>query len=102
MTSRSGRSATLEMRTVRIFTPHSARGKQRGTETRTCSDRRSRKASLDNAVRRLNFTDPMSKLDPLRQAVAVSPENVPLLLLLAHACLDEWSLEEGRALYEKV
>src|SRR4051812_44714105 len=44
----------------------------------------------------------MSKLDPLRQAVAVSPENVPLLLLLAHACLDEWSLDEGRVLYEKV
>ena len=30
-----------------------------------------------------------------RQAVAVSPDNVPLLLLLAHACLDEWSLDEA-------
>jgi SpoVK/Ycf46/Vps4 family AAA+-type ATPase len=44
----------------------------------------------------------MSKLDPLRQAVAVSPENVPLLLLLAHACLDEWSLDEARSLFERV
>jgi AAA+ superfamily predicted ATPase len=44
----------------------------------------------------------MSKLDPLRQAVAVSPENVPLLLLLAQACLDEWSLDEARGAFERV
>ena len=44
----------------------------------------------------------MSKLDPLRQAVAVSPDNVPLLLLLAHACLDEWSLDEARSVFERV
>ncbi len=44
----------------------------------------------------------MSKLDPLRQAVAVSPENVPLLLLLAQSCLDEWSIDEARALFERV
>src|SRR5436190_6323717 len=44
----------------------------------------------------------MSKLDPLRQAVAVSPENVPLLLLLAQACLDEWSLDEARSVFERV
>ncbi|MHA3773588.1 AAA family ATPase [Verrucomicrobiota bacterium sgz303538] len=44
----------------------------------------------------------MSKLDPLRQAVAVSPTNVPLLLLLAQACLEEWSLEEARGAYEKI
>src|SRR5580698_4613414 len=44
----------------------------------------------------------MSKLDPLRQAVAVSPDNVPLLLLLAHACLDEWSLDEARSIFERV
>ncbi len=43
-----------------------------------------------------------SKLDPLRQAVAVSPDNVPLLLLLAQACLDEWSLDEARPLFERV
>ena len=44
----------------------------------------------------------MSKLDPLRQAVAVSPDNIPLLLLLAQACLDEWSLDEARSIYERV
>jgi transitional endoplasmic reticulum ATPase len=44
----------------------------------------------------------MSKLDPLRQAVAVSPDNVPLLLLLAQASLDEWSLDEARVVFERV
>ncbi len=44
----------------------------------------------------------MSKLDPLRQAVAVSPDNIPLLLLLAQACLDEWSLDEARSIFERV
>jgi len=44
----------------------------------------------------------MSKLDPLRQAVAVSPDNLPLLMLLAQACLDEWSLEEARSIFERV
>ncbi len=44
----------------------------------------------------------MSKLDPLRQAVAVSPDNLPLLLLLAQACLDEWSLDEARSIFERV
>lgn len=44
----------------------------------------------------------MSKLDPLRQALAVSPNNVPLLLLLAQGCLEEWSFDEARALFERV
>ena len=44
----------------------------------------------------------MSRLDPLRQAVAVSPENLPLLLLLAQSCLDEWSLDEARGVFERV
>lgn len=44
----------------------------------------------------------MSKLEPLRQAIAVSPDNIPLLLLFAQACLDEWSLEEGREAFEKI
>lgn len=44
----------------------------------------------------------MSKLDPLRQAVAVSPDNIPLLLLLAQSCLDEWSLDEARSVFERV
>src|SRR5271170_5113103 len=44
----------------------------------------------------------MSKLEPLRAAVAVSPDNVPLLLLLANACMEEWSLEEGRDTFERI
>jgi SpoVK/Ycf46/Vps4 family AAA+-type ATPase len=44
----------------------------------------------------------MSKLDPLRQAVAVSPDNIPLLLLLAQAALDEFALDEARSACERV
>jgi len=44
----------------------------------------------------------MSKLDPLRQAVAVSPDNLPLLLLLAQSCLEEWSLDEARSVFERI
>jgi transitional endoplasmic reticulum ATPase len=44
----------------------------------------------------------MSKVDPLREAVELSPENVPLRLLFAHACLDEFLFDEARASYEKV
>lgn len=43
----------------------------------------------------------MSKLEPLRQALAASPQNVPLLLLYAEACLEEWSLDEARTAFEK-
>ena len=44
----------------------------------------------------------MSKLDPLRQAAAVSPENVPLLLMLADGCIGEWLMEEAREIYQKI
>ncbi len=44
----------------------------------------------------------MSQLKQLREAVALSPNNVPLLLLLGQACLDDLSLDEGRSVYEKV
>lgn len=44
----------------------------------------------------------MTNLEPLRAAVAVSPDNVPLLLLLARACLDELSLDESRKAFERV
>ena len=43
----------------------------------------------------------MSKLDLLRQAAAISPKNVPLLLLLGDTCLDEWSLEEARNAFDR-
>ena len=38
----------------------------------------------------------------LEQAVAVSPDNVPLVLLLADAYLSAFSLEEAQEHYERV
>ena len=44
----------------------------------------------------------MAKLQSLREALAVSPGNVPLLMLYAQACIDEFSFDEGRRAYEQV
>jgi transitional endoplasmic reticulum ATPase len=44
----------------------------------------------------------MSKLRSLREALAVSPANVPLLMLYAQACIDELSFDEARRAYEQV
>lgn len=44
----------------------------------------------------------MMDLDALRDAIAESPKNVPLLLLYAHSCLDELSVSEARKGFEKV
>ena len=44
----------------------------------------------------------MSKLQSLREALAVSPANVPLLMLYAQACIDELSFDEARKTYERV
>jgi AAA+ superfamily predicted ATPase len=44
----------------------------------------------------------MSKLQSLREALAVSPANVPLLMLFAQACIDELSFDEARRAYEQV
>jgi transitional endoplasmic reticulum ATPase len=44
----------------------------------------------------------MSKLDSLRQALAHSPDNPPLLLLFAHAALDEWALDDAKSAFEQV
>jgi transitional endoplasmic reticulum ATPase len=44
----------------------------------------------------------MSKLQSLREALAVSPANVPLLMLYAQACIDEFSFDEARRAYEQV
>jgi transitional endoplasmic reticulum ATPase len=38
----------------------------------------------------------------LREAVALSPHNIPLLLLFAEACIDELRLSEARAAFEGV
>jgi transitional endoplasmic reticulum ATPase len=37
-----------------------------------------------------------ASLDALRQAVAVSPDNIPLLVLLGEACLDQFLFDEAR------
>ena len=44
----------------------------------------------------------MSKLQSLREALAVSPANVPLLMLYAQACIDELSFDDARLAYEQV
>jgi AAA+ superfamily predicted ATPase len=44
----------------------------------------------------------MSSLEGLREAVRVSPENVPLLMLFAHACLEQVLPDEARDAYERV
>jgi transitional endoplasmic reticulum ATPase len=43
-----------------------------------------------------------SRLDSLREAVAVSPRNVPLLLLFGQACMDELSFDEARRAFDRV
>jgi transitional endoplasmic reticulum ATPase len=43
----------------------------------------------------------MADIESLKQALAVSPENVPLILLLANAYLDQFNLDEARAQYEQ-
>jgi transitional endoplasmic reticulum ATPase len=43
-----------------------------------------------------------SRLDSLREALAVSPENIPLLLLFAQACSDELSFAEARAAFDRI
>src|SRR3984893_9615490 len=43
-----------------------------------------------------------SRLDSLREALAVSPQNIPLLILFGQACLDELSFEEGRAAFDRI
>ncbi len=44
----------------------------------------------------------MADLNTLRAALAVSPDNIPLLLLFAQTALDEWATEDARGAYERV
>ncbi|HRJ73466.1 MAG TPA: AAA family ATPase [Terrimicrobiaceae bacterium] len=44
----------------------------------------------------------MPQIDSLREAVRVSPENLPLLLLLGEACLGEFLLDEALQTYQRV
>lgn len=50
--------------------------------------------------RLFRFTHPMADIQSLKQALAFSPDNVPLLLMLGDAYLDRFSLEEARESYE--
>jgi AAA+ superfamily predicted ATPase len=42
-----------------------------------------------------------SHLDSLRQALSHSPDNVPLLLLIAQACLEQFQFEEAKQFYQR-
>ena len=42
-----------------------------------------------------------AQLDALRQAVSFSPDNVPLLLLLGEACLDQFLFEEAKQNFQR-
>lgn len=44
----------------------------------------------------------MSRLQELQAALSASPDNLPLLLLTAQAALDEFSLDEAGALYDRI
>lgn len=46
--------------------------------------------------------DKTSNIQALRAALAVSPENVPLLKMYGEACIAEWSLKEARDIFERV
>ena len=43
-----------------------------------------------------------SRFDSLREALSVSPKNVPLLLLFGQACIDELSFDEAREAFDRV
>jgi len=44
----------------------------------------------------------MADIESLKQALAVSPNNVPLILLLANAYIDQFNLEEARTRFDQV
>lgn len=44
----------------------------------------------------------MSHLDSIREASRVSPENVPLLLLLARTCMEEFAADEALEAFQKI
>jgi transitional endoplasmic reticulum ATPase len=43
-----------------------------------------------------------SRIDSLREALAVSPQNIPLLLLFGYACADELLLADSRAAFDRI
>lgn len=40
-------------------------------------------------------------LQQLRQAVEISPDNAPLLVLLGNACIEAWNLEEAQNVFQR-
>ncbi len=44
----------------------------------------------------------MSQIDALRQAVMVSPDNLPLLLLFAETCLEEFHADEAVTAFQQI
>src|SRR5260370_10098846 len=43
-----------------------------------------------------------SRIDSLREALVLSPQNIPLLLLFGQTCLDELNFDEARAAFDRV
>ncbi len=43
-----------------------------------------------------------SDLNSLREALKLSPDNIPLLGLYASSCIDQWNLKEGQETFEKI
>ena len=53
-------------------------------------------------ARRLGFARVIMNLEALKAALAASPDNVPLLLMVAEALEDSFELEESREILERV
>jgi hypothetical protein len=43
-----------------------------------------------------------ANLDILRQALSTSPDNLPLLLLVGEACLEEFLIEEAKQKFQRI
>jgi len=44
----------------------------------------------------------MSQIDALREALRISPDNIPLLLMLGEKCLEELAADEAASTFQKV
>ena len=44
----------------------------------------------------------ISRLESLREALALSPQNIPLLLFFGRACLEELCFDEARAAFDRI
>lgn len=43
-----------------------------------------------------------NELNSIREALKISPDNIPLLKLFAKLCFDHWALGEGKEAFEKI